>query len=255
MTAFLVGKAQEEGFLNINNKSNQYLGNGWSKLTQIQENKITVKHQLTMTTGLDDGVADSHCTDPACLTYLAEPGTRWAYHNGPYTLLDGVIEGATGQGFDNYFNAKLKNKIGMDGFWTYIDYDHVYFSTPRAMARYGLLILNKGKWQDEEILGDAVYFQEMVNTSQNINPSYGYLWWLNGKSSFKVPGLQTSFSFFIAPNAPSDMFAAMGKNGQFINIVPSQNLVMIRMGDNPDNSEVPVTFQNDLWAKIKEVVN
>jgi hypothetical protein len=48
--------------------------------------------------------------------------------------------------------------------------------------------------------------------------------------------------------------AAMGKNGQLINIVPSLELVMIRMGDNPDNSLVPVSFQNDLWEKLNKVI-
>ncbi|MEZ5069123.1 MAG: hypothetical protein R2847_11860 [Bacteroidia bacterium] len=38
-----------------------------------------------MTSGLDDGVPDNHCTYDSCLVYLADAGTRWAYHNAPYT--------------------------------------------------------------------------------------------------------------------------------------------------------------------------
>lgn len=91
LTAFLVGKAQEEGFLDINDPSSDYLGAGWTSCTPLQEGAITVRNQLTMTTGLDDGTGDTDCTDPACLQYLARPGTRWAYHNAPYTMLDGVI--------------------------------------------------------------------------------------------------------------------------------------------------------------------
>ncbi len=41
------------------------------------------------------------CTEPACLLYKVDAGTRWAYHNGPYALLRNVIENATG--FDYYF--------------------------------------------------------------------------------------------------------------------------------------------------------
>ena len=96
LTAFLVGKAREEGKLSLNDKSSDYLGSGWSSLTQAQEDAITIRHQLTMTTGLDDGVSDNHCTLKSCLIYKADPGTRWAYHNAPYTLLDKVIETATG---------------------------------------------------------------------------------------------------------------------------------------------------------------
>jgi len=50
------------------------------------------------------------------------------------------------------------------------------------------------------------------------------------------------------------MYAAMGKNGQLINVVPSKNIVVIRMGDAPDNALVPFTFQNDLWAKLNTVI-
>ena len=45
------------------------------------------------------------------------------------------------------------------------------------------------------------------------------------------------------PSAPNDMIAALGKNGQFINVVPSMKLVFIRMGDAPDNSMVPFPAQ------------
>lgn len=255
LTAFVVGIAQQENYLSLQDPTSDYLGQGWTSLTPAQESAITVWHQLTMTTGLDDGVANRDCTDSECLTFLASPSTRWAYHNAPYTLLDNVVEEATSQDFDAYFENKLSNKIGMTGFWSYIDFNHVYFSTPRSMARFGLLVLNKGKWQDEAIMTDLDFFEAMTNTSQNLNLSYGYLWWLNGKSSFKVPSLQTTFPGSITPSAPSDMVAAMGRDGQLLNVVPSKGLVMVRMGDSPDNSLVPFTFQDEIWKKINEIIN
>lgn len=255
LTAFMVGIAQEENYLSLQDPTSNYLGQGWTSLTPTQENAITVWHQLTMTTGLDDGVANPDCTEPECLTYLATPSTRWAYHNAPYTLLDNVVEGAVSKDFDAYFDEKLANKIGMVGFWNYIDFNHVYFSTPRSMARFGLLILNKGKWQEEAVMTDLDFFEEMTNTSQNLNQSYGYLWWLNGKASFKVPSLQTTFQGSIAPNAPSDMIAAMGRDGQLLNVIPSKGLVMVRMGDTPDNSLVPFTFQDEIWGRINEIID
>ncbi len=254
LTASLVGIAQEENHLQISDRASAYLGTGWTSLGPDQESGITIRHQLTMTSGLDDGVSDNHCTDPVCLTFLASPGTRWAYHNAAYTLLDGVIENATGEDFDDYFNSHLRDPIGMDGFWSYIDFDHVYFSTARSMARFGLMILAEGKWEDQGIMNDPLYLSEMINTSQDLNPSYGYLWWLNGKASLMVPGLQRVIPMSLTPNAPADMFAAMGKNGQLINIVPSLDLVMVRMGDNPDNSLVPVNFQNSLWEMLDRLI-
>lgn len=254
LTAFTVGKAREEGFLSLSDKTSAYLGAGWTSLTPQQESAITVRHQLTMTTGLDDGVADNHSFKPADLVFKAAPGTRWAYHNAPYTLLDQVIQKAAGKPFETYFNEKLRDRIGMNGTWRWLDNDHVYFSTARSMARFGLLMLARGNWNGTPILNDGAYYEEMITTSQNLNLSYGYLWWLNGKASFRVPGLQIAFPGSITPNAPADMFSGIGKNGQYVSVIPSQNLVMVRMGENPDSAQVPFLFQNDIWEKLNGII-
>jgi hypothetical protein len=69
-----------------------------------------------------------------------------------------------------------------------------------------------------------------------------------------IPKSQVVFQGSLSPNAPPDLFAAMGKNGQLINVVPSQNLVVIRVGDAPDNSLVPFKLQDDLWVKLNTVI-
>jgi len=255
MTAFLTGIAQQEGLLNINNKTSQYLGNGWTSLPLAKENLITVRHQLTMTTGLDDGVPESGCTLPACLQYKADAGTRWSYHNAPYTLMEKVVEAATGKTYNQYFQQKVRDRIGMNGLWVKIDWDNVLWSTPRSMARFGLLMLNKGKWDQTTILSDPDYFNAQVNTSQTLNLSYGYLTWLNGKSSFRMPTLQNDFSGPLIPNAPADMYAALGKNDQKLYVVPSQKLVVIRMGESAGNVTLAASsFDNELWGKLKTII-
>jgi CubicO group peptidase (beta-lactamase class C family) len=254
LTSVLVGIAEDQGEVNLDAKTSDYLGTGWTALTLTQENKITVRHQLSMTTGLDDGVANSDCTENTCLVYKAEPGARWAYHNAPYTLLDGVIANATGKTLNTFLNDELKSKIGMDGQYIKTGDNNVYYSTPRSMARFGILLLNEGVWDKTRILSES-YFNLMKSTSQNINQSYGYLTWLNGKTSFMVPQSQLVFSGSISPNAPADMYAAMGKNGQLLNIVPSQGLIVIRMGDDPDTGLVPFLFQDDLWEVLNTIIN
>lgn len=253
LTAFMVGIAQQEGYLNITDKTSDYLGSGWTSLTPGQEDSITIRHQLTMTSGLNDINVNKDCTDPTCLTYLTSPGTRWSYHNAPYTLLDGVIENATGKNLSTYTYQKLTAKTGISGLYIPVSYNNVFFSNARSFARYGLLILNKGNWDGEQIMTDSVYFNQMVNTSQNLNESYGYLWWLNGKNSFMLPGLQFEFQGSYNPNAPADMFAGLGKNGQYLNVVPSQNLVFIRMGDSPNDDPVPVTMNDTIWQYINQL--
>jgi len=252
LTSFVVGKAAEDGYLNLDDKISKYLGNGWTSLTAQQEDRITIKHQLSMTTGLNDAGLNSDKTSKEYLIFKANAGERWAYHNAPYTLLDTVVESATNQTFEYYFNTTLKNKIGMDGKWHWLGDNHVYFSTALSMARFGSLILNNGKWQNNRLI-NADYYNAMVNTSQNLNPAYGYLWWLNGKSNYMLPGSQIVFPGKISSHAPTDMFAALGKNGQYLCVVPSQNIVMVRLGENPDNALVPKQFLNDIWERFKDV--
>lgn len=255
LTAFTVGIAQEQGLLKLEDRSSLYLGEGWTSATLEKENDITIWHQLTMTSGLNDLFFD--CVTPGCLLYTADAGTRWAYHNGPYTVLDGVVSAASGTTFSNFYNTELRNKIGMDGFWLSTNgLNNVYFSTPRSMARFGLLNLNEGNWNGTEILEDKQYINSMKNTSQDLNESYGYLWWLNGKNSYRIPGSQAQFPGQLIPNAPASLYAGLGKNDQKLYIVPDQGLVVVRMGnDSGEALAGPSSFDNELWGKIQDLLN
>lgn len=253
LTAFLIGIAQQEGVLSIQDKSSNYLGEGWTDCTPEQEELITIQNQLTMTTGLDDGVPDVNCTVDSCFIYLTDAGNRWAYHNGPYTALGGVIEGSTGMSLNQYMNQKVESITGMTGAYFPVGYNNLFLSTARSMARFGLLVLNEGNWNGTPILSDEIFFEEMTTTSQEFNQSYGYLWWLNGQDSYILPGNQLVIPGSINPNGPDDLIMAIGKNGQFINVAPSQNLVMIRMGDYPGNSLVPTLFNDEIWERINDL--
>ena len=253
LTASTIGIAQQENLLNINTRVSQYLGTGWTSEPIEKENLITSRHLLTMTSGIND---ESDLVILPNLTYLADAGTRWSYHNVFQKLMD-ITAASSGQTFENYFNVKLKNKIGMDGFWNNGVVYKIYHSNTRSMARFGLLAMNKGKWNNEQIINQT-YFNESISTSQNINPSYGYLWWLNGKSNFMLPGGQTSYTGSIVPNAPAEMYAAMGAADQRIYVVPSKKIVIVRMGEasNPANPSFAVSgFDNELWEKINAVIN
>lgn len=252
LVATTTGIAEQEGLLNINTKVSQYLGAGWTSAALEKENLITPRHLLTMTSGLND---ENEFVSKANLTYLADAGTRWSYHNVFQKLMD-VVGEASNQEFETYFNSALKSKLGMDGFWNYGLIFTVYHSNTRSMARFGLLALNRGKWKDEQIVNET-FFDASINTSQNINPSYGYLWWLNGKTSYMIPGGQTVYPGTLVPSAPTDMYAAMGAADQRIYIIPSKKMVIIRMGNasDPDNPDFAVSgFDNELWQKINAVI-
>ena len=252
LTSTVTGIAEQEGFININNKVSDYLGAGWTSAPLAKENLITCKNLLSMNSGLNDALGDD--VSPANLQYVADSGTRWAYHN-VYVKLQDVVAEATNQTWNTYFNTKLRDKIGMTGGWNPSGGLSVYFSDSRSMARFGLLALAKGKWNGTQII-NTNYLAAATNTSQNINLSYGYLWWLNGKASFHVPQSQLQFSGKLIPNGPNDMYCALGKNDQKIYVIPSKKLVIIRMGDEADTSSLAITaFDNELWAKINMVIN
>tara|TARA_R110000868_G_scaffold98706_2_gene271759 strand:- start:45683 stop:46762 length:1080 start_codon:yes stop_codon:yes gene_type:complete len=256
LTAYTAGIAQEEGYLSINNPSSNYMGVGWSALTPDQEQQITVRNHLTMTTGLDYTVPENFCTDKECFVYKNEPGTYWYYHQGAYTVLDNIIAGAVNQEFKDYFNAKVRDKIGMKGSWIKTGYLNLYFSNARSMARFGLLNLNKGTWDQTPILSNAAYFNTMTTTSQDLNKSYGYLWWLNGKSNYKVPGSEELYSGKLIPSGPDDLIAGLGAFDQKLYVIPSKKMVIIRMGDSAEKGELgPTDFDNELWIRINALIN
>ncbi|HEU0136538.1 MAG TPA: serine hydrolase [Flavobacterium sp.] len=253
LTATATGIAATEGELDINDKVSDYLGTGWTSAPLPKENLITVKHLLTMTSGLDD-ITNGDCVSPECLTYVEDAGTRWAYHN-VYVKLQDVVAAASGQSWNDFFTTKLKSRIGMNGTWIANGGLNVYWSNTRSMARFGLLALNNGIWDNEQII-DSSFMNAAANTSQDINQAYGYLWWLNGKSSFHLPQSQLEFQGNLIPEGPADMYMALGKNDQKIYVIPSKKMVVIRMGDAAEGSNFALsTFDNMLWEKISAVIN
>lgn len=253
LTATLVGIAQENRLLKTSDPTQNYLGKGWTSLHAAQEQEIKLIHQLTMTTGLNDQNVNLDNTNPESLTYLAKAGERWSYHNAPYTLLEQVVANAAGKSYQSYYQEAIGEKIGMKGFWQKTGFNNVFFSDARSFARFGLLLQAKGNWNGEKIY-EGNYFDELAQSSQSFNQAYGYLTWLNGKSSYMLPQSQAVFPGMLVPQAPANMYQAMGKNGQFLMVVPSKGLVIVRMGDSPDDLPVPFLLLNEIWVRLNPVI-
>ena len=251
LTTAVIGIAQEEGLLNINNKVSDYIGTGWTSAPLEKENLITCKNLLSMTSGLDDLSDNISAENLQC---IAGAGERWAYH-GVFLKLQDVVSTTSNQTWISYFNTKLKDRIGMTGSWVPFENTNGYWSTTRSMARFGLLTSANGKWEDSQIVTEN-YLNDAKNTSQSLNKSYGYMWWLNGKSTYRLPQTQIEFTGSLIPNAPSDMYCALGKNDQKLYVVPSKNLVIIRMGESAEDSNFALSnFDNDLWEKINAFID
>ncbi|ROH99997.1 serine hydrolase domain-containing protein [Chryseobacterium daecheongense] len=249
LTAVLIGIAQQENLLHINDPVSQYLGK-WTGMDKKEEDKITIKHLLTMTSGLDY-TKDQKCESSQCYVIKNPAGSFWYYDTSAYSQLAKVIEKASHKTIDQYTSEKLAGS-GISGKWIKYENGLVFSSNAKAFLQFGKLVLNKGKLDGKVYYQYDDYFRQMTDTSQNLNPSYGYLWWLNGKSSIRIPGIEKMFNQSLVPNAPKDMLCALGKNGQILDIIPSQNLIIIRMGENPNLYSNMIKFHRELWEKILE---
>ncbi|MEE3244374.1 MAG: serine hydrolase, partial [Bacteroidota bacterium] len=253
LTAFTVGIAAQQNLLDLNDKTTDYLGRGWTAMTAEQEDAILITNQLTMTSGGDFTDDNTACYDPECLEFKTAPDTEWYYYNAYYTLLQPVLDAATPKGFETFFENELSTQIGLDGRWVSLGYNNVYFSTARSMARFGLLNLNQGNWDGNQLLNSA-YYEAMTTTSQELNPAYGYLWWLNGKTHYQLPGSTQTFTGKLIPNAPDDLIAGLGANDKKLYVIPSKKMVIIRLGPAAYSEDLgPTSYDNDLWGVLNEV--
>ncbi|MBK8429232.1 MAG: serine hydrolase [Lewinellaceae bacterium] len=131
LTAFLVGQAQEEGLFSIDDPTSDYLGDGWTSCTPAQEGAITIRHQISMTSGLDDTPVTSD-PDPSQLyrscspAILAARGTRWAYYNGVYHPVHEVIEAASNQSINLFYQNPPVRQSGHERSLI----DHIMYTAP-----------------------------------------------------------------------------------------------------------------------------
>jgi CubicO group peptidase (beta-lactamase class C family) len=240
--SFLAGVARGKGLLDFDAPVSRYLGAGWSKAAPEQEGAITVRHLLGMTTGL--------ALDAA---YETPPTETWRYNTGVYSRLVAILERASGLAVDQYTRRWLTDRIGMrDSRWTPRpwaseaggDANTIGFSSSaRDLARFGLLVLAGGRWNGEDLLGDPGYLAEALAPSQTHNPSYGLLWWLNGKANTVARGARVPGP--LVPTAPADLVAAQGALTRRVYVVPSLSLVVTRLGDQPARE-----FDRELWRRL-----
>lgn len=122
--------------------------------------------------------------------------------------------------------------------------------TPRDLARFGLLALADGHWGARRVVPEA-YVGSALASSQRMNPSYGLLWWLNGKASHQLPGLAPRpIAGPIIPSAPPDTVAALGAGDQKIYVVPSLRLVVVRQGYRA-SAPGELEFDEEWWRVLR----
>lgn len=232
LTSTLVGIAIDEGKIpSIDVAMHTY----YPEWRGTERGSITLRHVLEMASGLEFSESyapTSYDTSDIIqmvvfqldqLAYAAsrplthQPGTVFSYSSGDTMLLAGVIEKATGMPADEYARIKLFEPLGMEKveWWRdaagqtlgYCCFD----TTSRGYARFGQLFLQDGEWNGEQLV-PAEWVQASTTPSTSYD-GYGLQWWLNTD-----------------PSLPDDMFSARGHDGQFIHVIPSLELVVVRNG-------------------------
>ena len=242
VTSVLIGIAQEQSTLRIGDTMVEYLGKGWTKAPPEKEAAIAIRHILTMTCGLND---DLH--------YDMDAGVKWYYNTPAYWKLFPVIEAAIGKSLTDFSREVLWSQIGMK--WCVWN-GRTMACSARDMARFGLMVLNNGTWQGKDILKDKAFLFDATNQSQELNESYGYLWWLNGEDSYRLPGpAAESSDGALIPSAPPDMFAALGAADKKIYIVPSMELVVVRHGGAANEAlSASSRFDRQVWDRLMPAI-
>jgi CubicO group peptidase (beta-lactamase class C family) len=204
-----------------------------------------VRHLLTMTAGTHrNWVRDlapqyDRVRDALSLKFDHTPGAHWEYQQSNVSLLANVVQRAVGQDVQAWAQKELFSKIGIArGDWNWErdrsgnteGWAHLHM-TNGAWARVGQLLLQKGRWDGRKVISKT-YLKAMIAPGK-VNNAYGYLTWLNGGGSFVLPNVEgedTGTGQLVA-SGPRDMFLFAGSGEQRVFVIPSRDLIIVRLGE------------------------
>ena len=246
IVSILIGLAQQKGLININESVTSYIGR-WTQLSREKESLIKVRNLLTMTSGLD-----------VDLNYDADPGLKWSYNTRAYSQLIYILEKTSGLSINELSSEWLFNELLMnETFWKERKKGPMGFSkdsakyglvtTAKDLLKFGEFILNGGEVGTNHVISDIDFFDDTFSKSQNMNEAYGYLWWLNNSKTHMTWEKELS-SGNLFPHAPEEAILALGLGSRVLAIVPSEELVIVRLGSFPDD----INFNNNLWEFLQK---
>jgi CubicO group peptidase (beta-lactamase class C family) len=239
--AGLAGILVKEGQLKLDQSA------GWSDAGDARGH-IHIADLLSMTSGLRFNEAYGAVSDVTRMLYLEPdtagfaheqplqypPGEFWSYSSGTANILSRIVQDAAGKLGASVARAKLFEPLGMTSATLETDEDGTLvgssymYATARDWARYGQFLLQGGMWQGQELL-PAGYVAMMATPVASSKGQYGHgLVWLWGSDAL-VPGKNPDTAFGI----PADTFWMQGHDGQSIAIIPSRQLVIVRLGLTP----------------------
>lgn len=230
---------------------------------------VTIRHLMSMTSGrrwtegLDAAMigADDQTAAALAAGQQDEPGAMWRYDNLATQLLSVVLTSAVGD-VEAFARERLFDPLGLvDTSWerdragrikTYAG----IVSSCADLARLGVLMRDGGAFRGRRILS-AGAVAELTATSSELNAAYGLLWWTNARGRVqevrRAAGFEQDrppFTGRLAPGSPPDAFWALGWGNQFLAVVPSADVVAVRLGPKPAGPEV-LTFDGFTGAVMR----
>jgi len=250
ITSTLFGILQKQGKLNINSPAPI---NEWAN--DARKN-ITLHNLLQMNSGLQWDENYEQISDVTKMLFqesdmsksqinkplVGKPNGSWNYSSGTTNLLSGILrkQFKTHQEYLDFWYSALIDKIGMHSMLVETDLAGNYigssyaWANARDWAKFGLLYLHNGNWNGEQLFDPSwsKYVATPTPTSEN---KYGAQFWLNAGGKL--------------PDCPKDIYFADGFQGQRVFIIPSHNVVIVRLGTNNDDFNILV---KEVLASIKK---
>jgi len=241
VTAGLIGVLVKDGRLTLDQSAGWAVGDG--------RRRITIADLLSMSSGLEFNESYGTVSDVTRMLYLesdmaafagAKPlehpvGRVWSYSSGSAVILSRIFQDAAGPDAIGFVQTRLFDPLGMksavmetDERGTLVGSSYMY-ATPRDWARYGQLLVQDGVWEGREILPPG-YVAMMGSPAAASGGEYGrgMVWrWVTHSDT---PGGNPAAALGI----PADAFWMAGHDGQYVAIIPSRRLVVVRMGLTPE---------------------
>lgn len=253
----LVGIAQRYGDLRIGESASRWIPEWKGTPAEV----VTVRDLLSNASGREWSFeadygnmirAQDKTAYAVGLQQSDAPGTVWNYNNSAIQTLEAVVQSATGQEVSEFAEQRLFEPLGMthtkmsaDSAGNAVMFAGVQ-STCRDMARLGVLMLNRGRWNGEQIVSRKWVEEATGQPSTELNAAYGYLWWLNRPGVIirplsqwiDDPGITTGP---LVVGAPARMYWALGLGNQIIQVDPGSKTVVVRLGI-AEAQPLPPTF-------------
>jgi len=252
ITSAVVGILEKQGRVDVGQT------NLFPEWENDERSKITLNNLLQMNSGLEWNEDYNNMSDVTKMLFLAkdmtnsqkekpligEPNNSWNYSSGTSNLVSGYIRNQfkTHQEYLDFWYAELIDKIGMSSMLIETDLSGNYigssygWATPRDWAKFGLLYLHKGNWNGEQLINES-WVNYTATPTNGSNGEYGAHFWLNAGGVY--------------PNAPKDIFSCNGYQGQRVFIIPSKDMVIVRMGLTENSSFNFDLFINSILKSIK----